>query len=90
MEVYKLRFKHYKFGTEPIVTTFDMKELDYPNCELELYIIEDQGFRVFHYRDDSKIVYIDVDYKNGDDEYYYYFKYVKSFKRDSVIKGILS
>lgn len=91
MEVYKLVFKHYLLDTKskPIISLFDIDKLVSPISEPELYYIESKGFRVYYHRtNETKIIYIYIDFKSEDKEYEYYFNYVREFKRDENIDDI--
>lgn len=87
MEIYKLEFKTYLIESEPIITLFDINKINSLDSVSEIKM---SGFRSFYYSDESKMVYLDIDFKDGYVEYKYYFDMVKKFKRDSIINGILS
>ena len=90
MEVYILEFKHWLLVDlvhNPIITLFDLNQITGP----VLYHIENRGFREYYHRtNDTKMVYLDINYKNGGKEYKYYFNYIISIKRNNNIDDILS
>lgn len=91
MKIYKLEFKGYTNDDQiPIISLYDLNIND---IDLE-HIIKNGVELYFNSSSLLKSVYINIDYNNTDtNERYYqyerYFEYVKTFKRDSVIDGIL-